>query len=147
MFMVDYGTFSAADGWLKTEDLTLCCLLNGDLTDSFAVSENLDNQSFTIQSDNSVKANALCNVSACKIDCGTVLSIQSQNNHESAVSVNVCESNIYIVSQYISDLVNITIYCITGIVVKICRYIKQILTDMKGRQNRFIVYTLCLLRL
>lgn len=72
MFMVDYGTFSAADGWLKTEDLTLRCLLNGDLTDSFAVSGHLDNQLFTVRSIKQDSAVLSCDESSSKVAEDTV---------------------------------------------------------------------------
>ena len=48
-FMIDYETFTAADGYAANRDFALCCLLNTVLTDSFAVSEFPDNQSFAIR--------------------------------------------------------------------------------------------------
>ena len=147
MFMVDYGTFSAADGWLKAEDLTLCCLLNGDLTDSFAVSGHLDNQLFTVRSAKQDSAVLSCDESSSKVAEDTVFSIQSQSKAGKSVSVKCVQSTFYIISKQISNQINITINALKREVAAAVRRVKRIITNMKGSYRRRSFCTLCLLRL
>ena len=145
--MVDYGTFSAADGWLKTEDLTLCCLLNEGLTDSFAVSGSLDNQSFAIQSVENAKELSLGVKASETVLSGSNFSIQSNLKTGGSVSVKYCSATFYAINNQISNLVSITVAIMKRKIMKVKRHIKHLINNMKGRHNRFMGYTLCLLRL
>ena len=146
-FMIDYETMAVADGRLSTEDLTLCCLLNESLTDSFVVSGNVDNQSFMIQSIENVKDFSLRVKASESVLPNSNFSIQSNFKVEKSVSVRYCSSTSYAISNQISDLISITVALMKHKIVKVKCRIKHFINNMKGRHNRFMVYTLCLLRL
>ncbi len=146
--MIDYETFAVADGRAAKKDLTLCCLLNEDLTDSFAVSENLCNQAFTVQSSNPVNSeDKTCGISAQEVARGAHFSIQSKLKTERNYCVKGSQSAFYAIWNTVSDLFAITINVISGVAAGVCRHIRRTFNNMKGRRNRGMFCTLRLLRL
>ena len=145
--MIDYETMAVADGLLSTEDLTLYCLLNEGLTDSFVVSGSVDNQSFMIQSIENVKDFSLRIKASEPVLSGSNFSIQSKFKAENSVSVRYCSATSYAIINQISNLVSITVALMKHKIVKVKCRIKHLINNMRGRHNRFMVYTLCLLRL
>ena len=146
--MIDCKDFTVADGQPVSEDLTFCCLSNGDLTDGFIVSGFLDNQSFTIQSYLSCGAFLTATETpVINIAEKEVLSIRSNHTKERTVSVKCSQSSFYRISKQISDLISITIDNLKSFVAVCRRTVKKVINKMKGKQNKCRVYTLCLLRL
>lgn len=145
--MIDYETFTVADGCAVMQDFACCCLLNGDLTDSFAVSGHLDNQLFTVRSTKQDSAVLSCDESSSKVAEDTVFSIQSQAKAGKSVSVKCVQSTFYIISKQISNQISITINVLKREVAAAVRRVKRIITNMKGRYRRRSFCTLCLLRL
>lgn len=145
--MIDYETFTVADGCAVMQDFACCCLLNGDLTDSFAVSGHLDNQLFTVRSTKQDSAVLSCDESSSKVAEDTVFSIQSQSKAGKSVSVKCVQSTFYIISKQISNQISITINALKREVAAAVRRVKRIITNMKGSYRRRSFCTLCLLRL
>lgn len=145
--MIDYETFTVADGCAVMQDFACCCLLNGDLTDGFAVSGHLDNQLFTVRSTKQDSAVLSCDESSSKVAEDTVFSIQSQSKAGKSVSVKCVQSTFYIISKQISNQISITINALKREVAAAVRRVKRIITNMKGSYRRRSFCTLCLLRL
>lgn len=145
--MIDYETFTVADGCAVMQDFACCCLLNGDLTGSFAVSGHLDNQLFTVRSTKQDSAVLSCDESSSKVAEDTVFSIQSQSKAGKSVFVKCVQSTFYIISKQISNQISITINALKREVAAAVRRVKRIITNMKGSYRRRSFCTLCLLRL
>ena len=145
--MIDCKQLAVADGHTAVYEDSVSCLLNSDLTDGFVVSGFLDNQSFTISSEEKIHLRSECVKPSQIPSDDTVFFVRSNHTKEITVSVKCSQSAYYIVSKQISHFVNITVDCLRSAFNAVRRNIIKIINHTKGEYFRRRVYSLCLLRL
>ncbi len=143
--MFDYETTMTADGCVM-QDIKVCCLLNEGLTGSFAVSEFCD-QVISIHSEISRNAESFCNESPSKIDLGPVYCIQSEIKAGKNYSVQNIQSKLYRIAEHISNGVFFTVNALKGFFAVKAKRIRRTIEKIKEKRNRYMGYSLCLLRL
>lgn len=145
--MFGYETVKdAADGCVSLKNFSVICLLAEDRQNRFLLSENIDNQAFTVKSASSIAADD-CVINSSTNVSDEVYSVQSKNPSKRSVSVKYCPSAIYRVAENICDTLCITICVLKSVYHAVVRHARKIIENMKGIQCECKVYTLCLLRL
>lgn len=145
--MAEQQLFVSAGGYDANDILSIDCLLNRDLTDSFVVSESRTGRAISIRSEKYRSNGQGCAVYSSEIDPGEIFSIQSNPEYGKTFTAEGAQSRFYKINQKLIYFVNISIDLFREIVCTVVRTMVKLFAEMKGKQFKRKVYALRLLRL
>lgn len=132
---------------VSEKSFSVSCRADDVCPGDFSLSENFDNQTFTVQSISHFPAAENFEIPVRKINADKVVSIQSKHTKHSFISVRYCKANTYVIVKRKLQYFCITINVLTDVFHLLVRRIHKLIHNMKGNNAVAGIYALRLLRL